>query len=99
MTDQRVASVAGADAPEPVVLSGQMIITEGALFSDQLSNSSSLLFKALAFDVQNLVSSQAFILKIRRHSAVLRGKKQNKATKVKSKSESVSVPSVGDGTT
>ncbi|XP_029704118.1 enteropeptidase [Takifugu rubripes] len=44
------------DAAEPVVLSGQMIITEGAVFSDELSNSSSLLFKSLAFDVENLVS-------------------------------------------
>lgn len=61
--DQRVATVTGADAVEPVVLSGQMIITEGAAFSDELSNSSSLLFKSLAFDVENLVRSQAFILK------------------------------------
>ncbi|TNM84403.1 hypothetical protein fugu_008581 [Takifugu bimaculatus] len=54
--DQRVAAVTGAGAAEPVVLSGQMIITEGAVFSDELSNSSSLLFKSLAFDVENLVS-------------------------------------------
>lgn len=61
--DQCAAAVTGADAAEPVVLSGQMIITGGAVFSDELSNSSSLLFKSLAFDVENLVRSQAFILK------------------------------------
>lgn len=52
-----MAAVTGADAAEPVVLSGQMIITEGAVFSDELSNSSSLLFKSLAFDIENLVRS------------------------------------------
>ncbi|KAI3374082.1 hypothetical protein L3Q82_022648 [Scortum barcoo] len=43
-------------AIEPVVLSGRMVITEGAVFSEELNNSSSLLFKSLAFDVQHLVS-------------------------------------------
>lgn len=66
-----VASVAGADAAAPAVLSGQMTITEGAVFSDELHNSSSPLFKSLAFDVEKLVSSQAFILKISRGSIVL----------------------------
>ncbi|XP_078028879.1 enteropeptidase isoform X33 [Epinephelus lanceolatus] len=41
---------------EPAVLSGQMVITDGAVFSDELKNSSSLKFKSLAFDVQQLVS-------------------------------------------
>lgn len=63
MTDQCVASVTFADAAEPVMLSGEMIITEGTVFSDELYNSSSLLFKSLAFDVENLVSFLAFILK------------------------------------
>lgn len=72
MTDQCVASVTAADAPGPAVLSGHMIITEGAVFSEELYNSSSLLFKSLAFDVENLVSSQAFILKISRYSTVQR---------------------------
>ncbi|CAF97271.1 unnamed protein product, partial [Tetraodon nigroviridis] len=44
------------DAAEPAVLSAQMVVTEGAVFSDELYNSSSLLFKSLAFDVENLVS-------------------------------------------
>lgn len=52
----------GAD--EPAVLSGRMVITQGAVFSEDLKNSSSLLFKSLAFDVQDLVRSQAFILKV-----------------------------------
>ncbi|XP_076607124.1 enteropeptidase [Chaetodon auriga] len=43
-------------AADPAVLSGQMVITEGAVFSEELKNSSSLEFKSLAFDVQNLVS-------------------------------------------
>lgn len=51
-------------AVEPEVLSGRMVITQGAVFSEELNNSSSLLFKSLAFDVQNLVRSHAFILKI-----------------------------------
>ncbi|XP_040907254.1 enteropeptidase [Toxotes jaculatrix] len=38
------------------VLSGRMVITEGAVFSEELRNSSSLQFKSLAFDVQQLVS-------------------------------------------
>lgn len=51
-------------AVEPAVLSSRMVITQGAVFSEELNNSSSLLFKTLAFDVQNMVRSQAFILKI-----------------------------------
>uniref|UniRef100_A0A8C2X0G8 Transmembrane serine protease 15 n=1 Tax=Cyclopterus lumpus TaxID=8103 RepID=A0A8C2X0G8_CYCLU len=43
-------------AGEPVVLSGQMWITEGAVFSEELKNSSSLQFKSLAYDVQQLIS-------------------------------------------
>ncbi|XP_044078451.1 enteropeptidase [Siniperca chuatsi] len=43
-------------AVEPAVLTGRMVITEGAVFSEELKNSSSLHFKSLAFDVQNLVS-------------------------------------------
>lgn len=41
-----------------------MVITEGAVFSQDLHNSSSLLFKSLAFDVEKLVRPRAFILKI-----------------------------------
>lgn len=51
-------------AVEPEVLSGRMVITQGAVFSEELNNSSSPLFKSLAFDVQNLVRSYGFILKI-----------------------------------
>ncbi|XP_029375546.1 enteropeptidase [Echeneis naucrates] len=43
-------------AAEPVLLKGQMRITEGVEFSEQLRNSSSRTFKSLAFDVQQLVS-------------------------------------------
>uniref|UniRef100_A0A3B4YFH9 Transmembrane serine protease 15 n=1 Tax=Seriola lalandi dorsalis TaxID=1841481 RepID=A0A3B4YFH9_SERLL len=43
-------------AVEPVVLSGRMVITEGAVFYEELRNRSSLIFKSLAFDVQQLVS-------------------------------------------
>ncbi|XP_074484129.1 enteropeptidase-like [Sebastes fasciatus] len=39
---------------EPGVLSGRMLITEGAVYSEDLRNSSSLHFKSLAFDVQHL---------------------------------------------
>ncbi|CAN9501226.1 unnamed protein product [Ophioblennius macclurei] len=42
---------------EPVQLRARMIITEGAVFTEQLTNSSSPDFKLLAFDVQNLVSA------------------------------------------
>lgn len=56
---------------EPAVLSGTMAITGGAVFSEELKNSSSLQFKSLAFDFQQLVRSQllfwhnsAFILKV-----------------------------------
>lgn len=48
---------------DPAVLSGRMVIIEGAIFSEELKNSSSLRFKSLAFDVQHLVRPQAFILK------------------------------------
>ncbi|XP_068565414.1 enteropeptidase [Cebidichthys violaceus] len=41
---------------EPTVLSGRMSIIEGAVFSEELKNSSSLQFKSLAYDVQQLVS-------------------------------------------
>ncbi|XP_038564152.1 enteropeptidase isoform X1 [Micropterus salmoides] len=44
------------DGEEPAVLTARMVITQGAVFSEELNNSSSLLFKALAFDVQTLVS-------------------------------------------
>lgn len=81
MTDQCFVSVAGADSAEPAVLSGEMVITEGAVFSDELYNSSSLLFKSLAFDVENLVSSRAFILKSSRYGIVL--KEINKTTQQK----------------
>uniref|UniRef100_A0A7N9B0Y1 Transmembrane serine protease 15 n=1 Tax=Mastacembelus armatus TaxID=205130 RepID=A0A7N9B0Y1_9TELE len=40
---------------EPAALTGRMVITEGAEFSEELRNSSSLSFKSLAFDVQQLV--------------------------------------------
>ncbi|KAM4547614.1 enteropeptidase-like [Fundulus diaphanus] len=43
----------GAD--DAVQLSGQMVITAGAEFSDELRNSSSEKFKSLAFDLQQLV--------------------------------------------
>ncbi|GLD65571.1 enteropeptidase isoform X1, partial [Lates japonicus] len=43
-------------AVEPEALSGRMVITEGAMFSEDLRNSSSLSFKSLAFDIQQLVS-------------------------------------------
>ena len=46
-----------------MVLSGHIVITEGAVFSEELRNSSSLQFKSLAFDVQQLVRSEAFTLK------------------------------------
>ncbi|XP_070712120.1 enteropeptidase [Pempheris klunzingeri] len=42
---------------EPAALRGRMAITEGAVFSEELKNSSSLSFKSLAFDVQQLVSA------------------------------------------
>ncbi|XP_028450431.1 enteropeptidase [Perca flavescens] len=43
-------------AVKPGMLSGRMVITHGAVYSDELKNSSSLQFKSLAFNVQNLVS-------------------------------------------
>uniref|UniRef100_A0A3B5A6W0 Transmembrane serine protease 15 n=1 Tax=Stegastes partitus TaxID=144197 RepID=A0A3B5A6W0_9TELE len=48
-------------AVEPVQLTGQMVIKQGAEFSEELKNSSSLQFKSLAFDIQKLVS-EAFSL-------------------------------------
>ncbi|XP_041656959.1 enteropeptidase [Cheilinus undulatus] len=41
---------------ETAVLRGQMVITDGAVFSEDLRNSSSVLYKSLAYDVQRLVS-------------------------------------------
>uniref|UniRef100_A0A3Q1IFD7 Transmembrane serine protease 15 n=1 Tax=Anabas testudineus TaxID=64144 RepID=A0A3Q1IFD7_ANATE len=43
-------------AVEPAGLTGRMVITDGALFSEELRNASSLQFKSLAFDVQQVVS-------------------------------------------
>ncbi|XP_070773322.1 enteropeptidase [Enoplosus armatus] len=43
-------------AVEPAVLTGRMVIIEGAVFSEELKNFSSLHFKSLAFDIQNLIS-------------------------------------------
>lgn len=57
-------AVVRPDAVKPAVLTAQMVIVKGAVFSEELYNSSSLQFKSLAFDVQNLVRSHAFILKI-----------------------------------
>lgn len=48
----------GADEGQ---LYGQMVISEGAVFSENLLNSSSTQFKSLAFDVQHLVG-EAFTL-------------------------------------
>lgn len=42
-------------AVEPVQLTGQMVITAGAEFSEELRNASNPVFKSLAFDVQQLV--------------------------------------------
>lgn len=50
-------------ASKPVQLMGRMAIVEGAVFSEELKNSSSPQFKSLAYDVQQLVRPQAFILK------------------------------------
>ncbi|XP_026038512.1 enteropeptidase [Astatotilapia calliptera] len=43
-------------ATKPVQLMGRMAIVEGAVFSEELKNSSSPQFKSLAYDVQQLVS-------------------------------------------
>ncbi|XP_054610517.1 enteropeptidase isoform X2 [Dunckerocampus dactyliophorus] len=43
------------DGVKPGVLSGEMAITSGATFCEELKNSSSVQFKSLAFDVQHLV--------------------------------------------
>ncbi|AWO99724.1 putative enteropeptidase-like [Scophthalmus maximus] len=53
-------------AVEPQVLTGRMVITEGAQFSEELKNSSSRLFKSLAFDVQQLVSEAFGLTELRR---------------------------------
>ncbi|KAM7373803.1 hypothetical protein PAMP_006506 [Pampus punctatissimus] len=42
-------------AVEPAALNGRMVITKGAEFFEELKNHSSLQFKSLAFDVQQLV--------------------------------------------
>ncbi|XP_037544103.1 enteropeptidase [Nematolebias whitei] len=49
---------------EPEQLLGQMVITAGAEFSDELRNSSSQNFKSLAFDVQQLVSEAFSVSKL-----------------------------------
>ncbi|XP_056140347.1 enteropeptidase [Lampris incognitus] len=41
---------------EQVVMTGQMVITGGAVFTEELKNGSSLQFKSLAYDVQQLVT-------------------------------------------
>lgn len=51
-----------AGAGEPVQLSGQMVITAGVEFSEELRNSSSLRFKSLAFDLQQLVRTKRLLL-------------------------------------
>ncbi|CAK6981349.1 LOW QUALITY PROTEIN: enteropeptidase [Scomber scombrus] len=48
-------SVQSEGGAEPERLIGRMVITEGATFSNELKNSSSPLFKSLAYDVQQLV--------------------------------------------
>ncbi|XP_017259526.1 enteropeptidase isoform X1 [Kryptolebias marmoratus] len=53
-------------AEEPVQLLGQMVIVSGADFSEELRNSSSQLFKSLAFDVQQLVSEAFSVGELRR---------------------------------
>ncbi|XP_074528476.1 enteropeptidase [Halichoeres trimaculatus] len=49
-------SLRSEGAFDPVTLRGRMVITSGAVFSEDLRNSSSLQFKSLAYDVQLLVS-------------------------------------------
>ncbi|KAJ8347859.1 hypothetical protein SKAU_G00264480 [Synaphobranchus kaupii] len=46
------------DTPDEtgVDLSGRLVISQGVLFTEELRNKSSLQFKALAFDVENLLS-------------------------------------------
>lgn len=44
-----------AGTEDPVQLSGQLVIVAGVEFSDELRNSSSQMFKSLAFDIQQLV--------------------------------------------
>ncbi|XP_061105321.1 enteropeptidase [Conger conger] len=47
------------DTPDEteVNLSGRLVISQGAIFTEELHNKSSLQFKALAFDVEHLVSN------------------------------------------
>ncbi|KAM6984265.1 enteropeptidase isoform 1-T1 [Tautogolabrus adspersus] len=52
-------------AVEPVVLSGRMVVTDGAIFSEELRNSSSLHFKSLAYDIQRLVSDVFTVSELR----------------------------------
>ncbi|XP_047463409.1 enteropeptidase [Mugil cephalus] len=52
-------------AVEPGKLSGQMVITDGAEFSEELRNSSSLQFRSLAYDVQELVSDAFSLSQLR----------------------------------
>ncbi|XP_069030943.1 enteropeptidase-like [Embiotoca jacksoni] len=53
-------------AVEPVQLTGRMVITNGAVFSRELMNSSSPQFKSLAYDVQMLVSEAFSLSELRR---------------------------------
>ncbi|XP_034436879.1 enteropeptidase-like isoform X2 [Hippoglossus hippoglossus] len=59
-------SLGSEGAVEPVVLSGRMVITQGADFSEELTNCSSPPFKSLAFDVQQLVSEAFGLTELRR---------------------------------
>nr|XP_019962453.1 PREDICTED: enteropeptidase [Paralichthys olivaceus] len=59
-------SLGSEGAVEPVVLSGRMVITQGAEFSEELTNCSSPTFKSLAFDVQQLVSEAFGLTELRR---------------------------------
>ncbi|XP_029030439.1 enteropeptidase isoform X3 [Betta splendens] len=45
------------EGADPAVLTGQMVITDGAVFSEELTDSSSVQFRSLAFDVQQLLST------------------------------------------
>ncbi|KAM6986704.1 enteropeptidase [Aplochiton taeniatus] len=46
----------GQSGESNAVFSGSLVITKGAVFTDQLRNKTSLQFKSLAFDVEHLVS-------------------------------------------
>ncbi|XP_014889776.1 enteropeptidase-like [Poecilia latipinna] len=48
-------SLTSEGADEAAQQSGQLVITEGVEFSEELRNSSSHRFKSLAFDIQQLV--------------------------------------------